>query len=206
MSNETIEEVKRIFPKRKNSLSTCENPKVDFESQNRDEQVYILSRAAFVTNLGWIIGSILELMFLAIIVFILTKLKIPYLGVVPIPYIIIIIILGFSLILDNIVTHWIRWFYNLYIVTNERIVDYDFTPGGTFRIAEAGLLNIEDVSQTQSGFLSNLFNYGNLRIQTASEKSFFLMERIANPSYLRDKILDLKDAVQKDHQHYEHKQ
>lgn len=206
MSNETIEEVKRIFPKRKNSLSTCENPKVDFESQNRDEQVYILSRAAFVTNLWWIIGSILEFMFLTLIIFVLIQLKIPYLGVVPISYIIIVVILGCSLILDNIVTHWIRWFYNLYIVTNERIVDYDFTPGGTFRIAEAGLLNIEDVSQTQSGFLSNLFNYGNLRIQTASEKSFFLMERIANPSYLRDKILDLKDAVQKDHQHYEHKQ
>jgi len=62
------------------------------------------------------------------------------------------------------------WFYNVYIVTDERVVDVDFFGLLYKNVNMAQLKNVEDVSYSQIGIMSSIFNYGKVVVQTASEQ------------------------------------
>jgi len=66
--------------------------------------------------------------------------------------------------------NFLMWFYNVYIVTDERVVDVDFFGLLYKNINVAQLRSVEDVSYSQIGLLSSMFNYGKVVVQTASEQ------------------------------------
>jgi hypothetical protein len=104
----------------------------------------------------------------------------------------LIIFLGWYLItLAMAVYSYLSWFYNVWIITSERVIDIDFMPLIGRKISETALENVQDVTEMSAFFLASAFNYGNMRLQTAGEQMRFEFRYAPNPSWLRDKILDL---------------
>ncbi len=87
--------------------------------------------------------------------------------------------------------NFMNWYFSVNVITNKKIIDVDFKGLLYKNISEAPLDNIEDVTSNISGTLKVIFNYGNILIQTAAEKTEFEFEDIDNPSKVRDIISDL---------------
>lgn len=195
-------ELQKLFPLKKgNSLSSLQiYPKqVRFATQNEGEQVFILTRAHIITNLGWLFTTLLGIFIAVIFQPFLLFLRISLDGLLSRPFLgfaitFIFLSLLFAYALDN----FLKWYFNIYIVTDKRILDYDYEAYKEYKISEASLINIEDVTQRQIGLSPALFNYGNITIQTAAERMQFEFEKVPNPSYLRDKIMDLSDLLRKE--------
>ncbi len=80
------------------------------------------------------------------------------------------------------------WYFNVYIVTNERIVDIDFRGLLNSDVSEAPLRKIEDVTARTIGVFSYLFHYGDVVVQTAAEVGQFEFERVPHADQVARQI------------------
>jgi len=104
-------------------------------------------------------------------------------------------LLTFGFVFQN----FLNWFFNVYIITNKKIVDMDFHGLLSKNVSEAPLRNVEDVTSNVTGTLRVIFNYGHVYIQTSAEKREFDFEDVANPTKVRDLISDLATEVRHGH-------
>ena len=88
---------------------------------------------------------------------------------------------------------FIGWFFNIYIVTNERIVDIDFLYLLYKKFAEAELSKIQDINYTSGGILATIFNYGNVVVETAGESPNIIFEAIPFPEKVVETIRELTE-------------
>ncbi len=77
--------------------------------------------------------------------------------------------------------HWFNWRYDLYVITDRRVVDSTRRFPFNKRLAEAQLDRVQDTSYEKSGLFANVFNYGTMIIQTAGEASNFKWEGMPDP-------------------------
>lgn len=92
---------------------------------------------------------------------------------------------------------FVKWYFSVNIVTDERIVDVDFSNVLYHRFSEAQLEKIEDVSHAPMGILSSIFDYGDVYIQTAGTKPEFDFVGVPRPRDIQDTLLDLLEMKQK---------
>jgi hypothetical protein len=176
--------------------------KAHFAFQKKTEKVYILAREHFITNIGWIFRTIL----LLIIPFLLISFGEYFASDFVNNYIfqdnifkvmspitlIALIFLYYSFIFSYAWTNYITWFYNVYLITNERMLHTNFKLLTGTRVIEAALDNIVDISQENYGLMPSLFNYGNVHVQTATAmRSKFNFHRIPDPSWFRSVLYEL---------------
>lgn len=83
------------------------------------------------------------------------------------------------------------------IITDQRIVDVDFSNVLFHRFSEAQLEQIEDVTHTVAGIWGSIFDYGTVYIQTAGSKPEFEFINIPRPRDVQDTLLDLLEMKQK---------
>lgn len=171
--------------------------KLEFESQNPNEKVFILLRRHFITNLGWMVTTtVLALLpFVATVLVQLFELQLPEFLNIKTGYIVGIVMFWYLVVFTTSLMKFLDWYFNIYVVTSERILDFDFSPYAYHKISEAGLESIVDATQESIGFLPMLFNYGDVYIQTAGEKREFDFNSVIKPAWVRDKIMDLRDLV-----------
>lgn len=84
---------------------------------------------------------------------------------------------------------FLHWYFNVYLLTNERIVDFDYKGILHIETAYANLNQIQDVSPKIIGFFGTFFHYGNVYLQTAGEKQEFEFHHVAKPDEVAKKIL-----------------
>ncbi|PIR85438.1 hypothetical protein COU15_00685 [Candidatus Kaiserbacteria bacterium CG10_big_fil_rev_8_21_14_0_10_45_20] len=88
-----------------------------------------------------------------------------------------------SLLLWNMLfAKWTDYYYDIWIITNQRIIDID--QKGFFHRDIATLFDlghIQDVKTVLSGVVGNILNFGLLQVQTAAAHKEFFMSDIANP-------------------------
>lgn len=96
-------------------------------------------------------------------------------------------------------TAFLDFYLDVWLITNDRIVNVN--QEGLFAriISELDLYKIQDVTSEIRGVFPTMFNYGNLTIQTAGQKEHFVFEQIPNPHAVRTKIVDL---IAKDREHH----
>ena len=161
--------------------SYAERPeRVRFETQAEKEEVILFLRQHVIVNVPWL----LLVFFLLIVPTFIAPLSIGNISLpitIPPSYIIIgtlawyLGIFGFSL------ANFITWFFNIYIVTNERIVDIDFVYLLYKNFTVAELYRIQEISFVTGGIIETFFNYGNVIIQTAGEMPNLEFERVPYP-------------------------
>lgn len=139
---------------------------VRFETQEQKEEVVLFLRQHLIV----LLGPLFIVVILAISPIVLFPLLFSFLDfpiVVPINYIIVgtamwyVVTFGFALM------NFLRWFFNIYIVTDKRIVDIDFIHLLYKEFSEARLDRIQDITFKSSGIFSVFFDYGDAYVQTA---------------------------------------
>lgn len=83
------------------------------------------------------------------------------------------------------------WYLDIWIVTNKRIINIQ--QRGLFGrvMSELMLYNVQDVSSEIKGFIPSMFDYGNVHIQTAAERTRFDFNDIEHPSFIAKRVLEL---------------
>jgi len=87
---------------------------------------------------------------------------------------------------------WIDYYLDVWVVTNFRIINIE--QKGLFRreVSELEHEKIQDVTTEIHGIIPTVFDFGNLFIQTAGEKSRFIFKQIPRPVAARKIIMQLQ--------------
>ena len=173
--------------------SFCQNPKgVHFQTQKTNETIILFLRSHFITNVSWIIFSLFLLILPIIISVFLPKFGLDFLTTPSANRFITVFTLFYYLMLFSYVfISFLHWFYNVFMVTSERVVDIDYSDIVVHNIAVASLTHVQDVNYTQSGFIPTFFNYGDLFVQTAGNEKNFEALSIPKPREATHIIGDL---------------
>lgn len=161
---------------------------VGFDTQLEGEKILLLLRRHPITQLGWIaiVFVMLGLPFLFYSVGVLSFLPIQFHWAA---------LLGWYLLVTGYALEsFLTWFFNVYIVTDERIIDVDFYSLLYKNISSAKIDNIEDITATTGGALGSIFNFGTIKIQTAGAVGEFEFEDVPQPdkvtAFLNEMIVE----------------
>lgn len=173
---------------------------LSFEGRKDAEEVRVFTRRHWFVLLAPVISSIV----LAIL-----------------PFFIILIgarwIVGFGLTnwfmlgwVVYIMCIWFGLFYRLtmhsldvWIVTDQRIVDSMQLALFRRKVSELPLESIQDVSVNTSGIIQSYFNFGNVEVQTGASELRFMFEQVPRPIWVKDEIMrSLRDyEMRRGHNH-----
>lgn len=196
-----LKEMEERIPRAKSSTfgSIEYRPRhITFATQNDKEQVYLVVRRHWITNVGWFLRNSFLAFIPPVTLYLLALFNIET-ELVTARGIFLLLLAFYSLIITNFFAAFFDWYFDPYILTNERIIGYDFKPFTSYSISEATLDNIEDVREKSIGPIASIFNYGTIRILTASEKGEILFEAVPEPTEVRDIIADVSKIYKKYH-------
>lgn len=165
-----------------------------FETQEEKEEVVLFLREHLIVLLPTVLlGGVLLLMPTVLLPFFARFLDLPVR--IPTGYVVVGFVFWYVMTFGLLLTRFLRWFFNIYIVTNERLVDIDFVNLLYKEFSEARLEKIQDISFNSRGILAALFNFGTVHVQTAGELPNFSFESVPNPEDIVRTIADLAQKV-----------
>lgn len=109
----------------------------------------------------------------------------------------ILTLLGSSFLLYSLLFFYVQfidYYLDLWIVTNDRIIDTEQKGLFARTVTELELFQIQDVTTHINGFWATLFKYGDLVIATASNTSTIIFHDIPNPEFVRQEIVRLAEV------------
>jgi hypothetical protein len=81
----------------------------------------------------------------------------------------------------RIFLNWYRYNNDIWVVTNQRIVDSTKTTPFNMKMSTADLVSVLDMTVERNGIFRTMFNYGDIVCQTAAEIQEFRMAGIPHP-------------------------
>jgi len=137
--------------------------KVHFVATDRQEKIVLILRRHPITNLTWGITAL---------VMVLAPLALSYftfVDTIPMNYQVVALLVWYMITLAFIIEEFLSWFFNVNIITDERVFDVDFVNLVYREITDANIDLIQDVTVRVGSVVRTMFNYGDVLIQTASE-------------------------------------
>lgn len=164
---------------------------IGYDGEDSDEKILYVIRRSHLTNILWILG----LAIMSVIPFIvdpyISNLQVGGEVLVGTQFIFMLTLFWYLVIFGLFLFNFFNWFFNVYIISTKKIVDFDFF-GLTYKnISETTLQNVQDVTAKISGPIHMIFNIGDVFIQTAAEHREFDFALVDDPGKLRDIISDL---------------
>ncbi len=89
---------------------------------------------------------------------------------------------------------FIDYYLDIWIVTNDRIIDTEQKGLFARTVTELELFQIQDVTTNVTGFFPTILKYGDLVIATASNTSTIIFHDIPNPEFIRQEIVRLAEV------------
>lgn len=173
--------------------SYCPDPKsCRFADQQDQEKIKLLLRRHWWTNLKWIL--ITTFMILLPIVFAAFPQVFVFWPVTPKDAKIIFLVAWYFLTAFYLFENFLLWYYNVFLVTDERVLDLDFFGLFNTDSSEAELEQIQDISHSQGGFAQLIFNFGNVYVQTAADQIKIEILGVSKPTEVHKMIVALEDA------------
>ncbi len=86
---------------------------------------------------------------------------------------------------------WYGYAHTEWILTSQRLIDYNKANWFHEQMTTADLVNVEDISVEQRGVLATMANYGNVLCQTAGSQPNLVMDGLPDPK----RVLSLVDAA-----------
>lgn len=149
--------------------------KVTFDTQEKKEKIILLARRHLITNLKWVLIAIGMILLPNIIFRLFPEVFSSF------RFRTLALLIWYLLTFSYVFEQFLKWFFNVSIVTDERVVDIDF-PTILYRdISSTKIDMVQDISVKMGGFIRSLFNFGDVYIQTAGEEREFVFEDIAQP-------------------------
>lgn len=172
--------------------SYCDAPSnLSFMGQEKEEKLLLFLRRHPITNFVWIAIAI-ALMLIPFVIFVIIQMANPSFSTgLPFRYILISVIFYYLFILSYIFANFLSWFYNIFLVTQKRIIDLDYSNLVYHHSTVTKVEMIQDVSHSRAGFIGSLFNYGNIFVQTAGSEPNLEAYSVPKPSRAANIIADL---------------
>ncbi len=152
------------------------NPKVfSFENRVDDEKIILVLRAHWFTNLGWIVTA------LSMVLAPLLLNWIPVFDFLPLRFQTALLVFWYLLTFIIAFERLLSWWFNVFVITEERVVDIDFFNLLNTKLSDAELNKIQDVTYETKGLAGTFLNFGSIFIQTASEVPEIEIHNVPNP-------------------------
>jgi len=164
--------------------------------QRPNEQIIIFARRHWIRNalfIAYLVG--LDLAYLVAIYLIINFTPLQYAGTTRY----IIITLSAIVLMTSWLLFYIRWldyYLDIWILTNDRIVQIKQNSLFDRQIAGFDLSTIQDVVAKQKGPLATFLNYGTIFVQTAATTELFMFNFIPNPFEVKNKVLDAQEKLE----------
>ena len=94
---------------------------------------------------------------------------------------------------------FVDYYLDMWIVTNDRIIDIEQLGLFNRTISELDLFRIQDVTSEVKGIFATFFDYGNVSIKTASQNLDIVFHDIPHPNIIRKTLIDLANEDRKFH-------
>ncbi len=172
---------------------------VKFSSADPQEKIVLLLRKHPITNIPWIFISFVLMILPSVFEFL------PFFDKLTEGFQLVLTLIWYLVTFAYILENFLEWFFNINLITTERVVDLDFVNLLYREVTEAELEKIQEPTFDIGGALESFFNYGDVSIQTAAEVSRIEFESVPNPDkvvqILRD--LGIKEEVERMKRRYE---
>ena len=176
----------------KGSINLYKKKKFSFPGQHHNEDIVLVLRKHKLTLLGYAL-HLLALIFLPVIFYIFVVpaafpafLEDPYNKIF---ILFSVIYYGFIWILAFII--WVDYYLDIWIVTNQRLLDIEQIGFFNRVVSELDLKRIQDITSRVHGLFPTMFGFGNIHIQTAAEEHKFELKSVPHPVTVRRKIIKL---------------
>jgi hypothetical protein len=146
-----------------------------FQEKDDGEEILLAMRPHWITNVGWILITI------AMVLGPTLLRSFALLNGLPVKYQILGVMFWYMVTFAYAFEKFLSWYFDVYIITDERVIDIDFNNLLDKKFSEAKLSMIQDVTSRQIGVAQTMFNYGQVLIQTAAEINELHFDKIPNP-------------------------
>jgi len=168
--------------------SLIKNPEnTSYEGKDHDEEVLLLIRRSIVTTFTWFIGGIVYFVTPFIIIPLIKSVTYDGRAVFDNFFILCLIFFWYMSLFGYLLREFLDWYFEVFLVTTKKIIDID---KGATNISETLLTNVQDVTSETPSMFAQIFNIGNIKIQTAAETKEFEFGMVDDPSKVRDFISD----------------
>jgi hypothetical protein len=159
---------------------------IHLDIQDKDEKIILVLRQHLITQVK-------SLLILLAAIFLIPSLLgfSGFLDILPLKFLSAFNIFWMVVSFGMIAQSFLIWFFNVYIVTDERVIDVDFASMIYRNVSSAKIENIEDVTARTTGPLAAVFDYGTILIQTAGEKTQFEFDHVPQPAKITKLINEL---------------
>ena len=94
--------------------------------------------------------------------------------------------------------NWYRYRNDVWIVTNQRLIDSLKRHWFHHDLASTDLVDVEDISVERRGILATALNFGEVRCQTAGVQANFVLAGVPHPSDVLSTIDAARDAARRE--------
>lgn len=167
---------------------------------DKDENVIMEVRKHWIVFLGNAIGLLFSA-FLPFVLFTILKIFLPGLFSVQLPGNVYALFLYFYClwlltIWISFFLSWTKYYLDVWYVTKKRIIAIDQRRIFSREISNLRFDKIQDVTIDVRGFIATFLNFGNIRIQTASEDARdFSMTSVRKPDEVRKIIFNQHNVI-----------
>ncbi len=91
--------------------------------------------------------------------------------------------------------HYLLWWQDIYILTDQRVIDIDQRSLFHRVVSEAELKNIQDTNYEVEGMWQTMLNFGRVKILTASSGQSIVFEDVFDPHRVQQTIIQIKDKL-----------
>lgn len=161
--------------------SYCENPNgVNFAEAEPDEKILLFLRKHFITNIPWILITVLLLLAPLLIIFAVNYFQMD-ISFLPNHSVLFLFLFYYLLVFSYVLVEFFTWFFNISLITQKRVIDIDFSDLVYKNVAATKLDLVQDASFSQIGVIRNIFDYGDVLIQTAGTLDNFDFFAVPRP-------------------------
>lgn len=188
------DELKRTPGHTRNPLASyCYYPHhANFLNKDKEELVILLVRKHPLTNIPWLFIAFMMLLApLALTI-------VPLLNFLPVEFQSMAILMWYLITVAFVFEKFLSWFFNVNIVTDERVFDVDFNNLLYREMTDAQISQIQDVTVKIGSAIRTIFNYGDVHIQTAGEVPEIEFQAVPNPDRIARILRDLQVEEQQE--------
>ncbi len=102
-------------------------------------------------------------------------------------------------------TEFVIFYLDMWVATNDRIIDIEQFGLFSRTISELDLFRIQDVTTDVHGVLPTLFHYGTVTVKTASDNISIVFHDVPQPNKIREELIQLSHEDRKYHYNLDQK-
>lgn len=169
---------------------------IRFDTQEEREQIVLFLRKHWITNIPWLLVTF----FLVLVPSLFFPIVIVrgFLSLVPANFMLVFSFFWYLAAFGFALVNFITWYFNVYIVTNERIIDVDFYQLLYKEMSAARIARVQDLTYKLGGVIRALFDYGDVFIQTAGTELNFDFEAVPHPEQVVRIISELTEKKEEE--------